>query len=117
MTEDDGDPLPADANDAGEAMLYDYFKHLTSLCIISLGGVIALVPSTKGASVKPIIAVLIVLGLAALTSFSGGSEIVRARFQRTPLHKSVDLCRVVAPVLLSIGVGMFVYLFVRTLQP
>jgi hypothetical protein len=101
----------------GEALLYDYFKHLTSLCILSLGGVLALVPNAKGVKPVAIILVLVVLGLAGMLSFSGTSEIVRARFLGKPLQKSVNYCRIAAPVLLSIGVGMFVYLFTRTLQP
>jgi hypothetical protein len=106
----------ADARHDGETLLYDYFKHLTSLCIVSLGGVLALAPNAKGLPPALIIAALVVVGVAALLSFSGAGEIVRARFQRRPVHKTVDFCRVVAPVLLSIGVGMFVYLFTRTLN-
>lgn len=101
----------------GETLLYDYFKHLTSLCIVSLGGVLALVSSGKKLPPNAVIAVLLVLALAGLLSFSGAGEIVRARFQRRPVHKSLNLCRIAAPVLLSVAVGMFVYLFTRTLQP
>ena len=100
----------------GATLLYDYFKHLTSLCILSLGGVLALIPNARGLKPGLIIAVLVVLGLAALLSFAGTSEIVRARFLNSPLQKTVNMCRVAAPALLSIGVGMFVYLFARTLQ-
>jgi hypothetical protein len=100
----------------GEALLYDYFKHLTSLCIVSLGGVLALVPLSKKLSAPAILMVLVVLAAAALLSFSGAGEIVRARFLRKPVHKSINFCRIAAPVLLAIGVGMFVYLFTRTLQ-
>jgi hypothetical protein len=99
-----------------ETLLYDYFKHLTSLCIVSLGGVLALVPNAKDLSRGMIIAVLIVLGGAALISFTGAGEIVRARYRREPLGKSVNLYRIAAPVLLSVGVGMFIYLFTRTLK-
>jgi len=103
------------AHDA-ETLLYDYFKHLTSLCIVSLGGVLALVPNAKDLSRGMIIAVLIVLGGAALISFTGAGEIVRARYRRKPLGKTVNLYRIAAPLLLSVGVGMFIYLFVRTLR-
>jgi len=100
----------------GETLLYDYFKHLTSLCIVSLGGVLALISSGKKLPSNSVVAVLIVLALAGLLSFSGAGEIVRARFQRRAVHKSLNFCRIAAPVLLSIGVGMFVYLFTWTLQ-
>jgi hypothetical protein len=113
MTEIDDEQV--EAGD-GVTLLYDYFKHLTSLCIVSLGGVLALVSNGKDLPPKAIIAVLLVLAAAGLTSFSGAGEIVRARFQRRPLHKSLNFCRIAAPALLSVGVGMFVYLFTRTLQ-
>ena len=114
MTEID-EELVETAHDA-ETLLYDYFKHLTSLCIVSLGGVLALVPNSKDLSRAAIIAVLAVLGGAALLSFTGAGEIVRARYRRQPLGKGVNLCRIAAPVLLSVGVGMFIYLFSRTLH-
>jgi hypothetical protein len=105
-----------EAGHDGETLLYDYFKHLTSLCIVSLGGVLALAPNAKGLPPRLIVAALVVVGVSALLSFTGAGEIARARFQRRPIHKSIDFCRIVAPVLLSIGVGMFVYLFTRTLD-
>ncbi|MBO9622971.1 MAG: hypothetical protein J7500_09695 [Sphingomonas sp.] len=97
-------------------LLYDYFKHLTSLCVLSLGGVLALVPNARDLKPGLIMGVLAVIGFAALLSFGGTSEIVRAGFLRSRMHKSVNSCRVAAPVLLSLGIGMFVYLFARTLQ-
>ena len=103
------------ARDA-ETLLYDYFKHLTSLCIVSLGGVLALVQNAKDLPRAAILAVLVVLGSAALLSFTGAGEIVRTRYRRQPLGKSIDFCRIAAPILLSVGVGMFIYLFFRTLQ-
>lgn len=107
---------PVDVPHDGETLLYDYFKHLTSLCLFSLGGVLALAQNAKGVSAGLMIAVLGVIGVAALISFSGTAEIVAARFHRKPLGKHVNHYRAIAPVFLSVGVGMFLYLFTRTLN-
>lgn len=114
MTEIDEEVVAVETGDT--TLLYDYFKHLTSLCIVSLGGVLALVPNAKAFPHGLIAAVLVVLSGAALMSFTGAAEIVRARFKDLPLGKSVNFYRVTAPVLLSVGVGMFVYLFTWTLK-
>jgi len=114
MTEIDEEVVAVETGDA--TLLYDYFKHLTSLCIVSLGGVLALLPNAKGFPHGLLAAVLVVLSGAALLSFSGAAEIVRTRFKGLPLGKSVDFYRITAPMLLAVGVGMFVYLFTWTLQ-
>ena len=99
----------------GEALLYDYFKHLTSLCIFSLGGVLALADKATGEG-KMLVAVIAVIGGAALISFGGAGEIVEARFKRKPVSKHLNFYRVASPVLLSVGVGMFLYLFLKTMK-
>jgi hypothetical protein len=109
--EEDG----AGARDA-ELLLYDYFKHLTSLSLFSLGGVLALAEKTKGTGgFAMLISVVLLIGAGAILSFSGASEIVRARFRREAV-KHVDFCRIAAPALLSLGVGGFIYLFAKTMM-
>lgn len=111
MTED-AEVQPEMPND-GETMLYDYFKHLTSLCLFSLGGVLAL---AQNARVGLLVAVLLVIGSAAMLSFSGASAVVEARFKGKPLSKYANAYRVGSPILLSVGLGMFLYLFTTTLK-
>jgi hypothetical protein len=103
--------------DAGEALLYDFFKHLTSLCLFSLGGVLALTEKVHGSNTGLLVGALVIIGTAALLSFSGAGEIVGARYKRLPLRKHLNYYRVISPVLLSTGLGMFLYLFLQTLKP
>lgn len=110
------DDDPVEANADGVTLLYDFFKHLTSLCVLSLGGVLALIPNAKGAKPELIVTVLVVIGAAAVLSFSGASEIVRSRLLGKPAHRTLHFCRIAAPALLSVGLGMFVYLFMWTLK-
>ncbi|MBB3911785.1 hypothetical protein [Sphingomonas desiccabilis] len=109
---DEEESLDATPHDR-ELLLYDYFKHLTSLCVLSLGGVLAL--ADKGTKPVLLVAVLVVIGGAALLSFGGTSEIVRARFAQAKPSKYLNLYRIGTPTLLSIGLGMFLYIFIRTL--
>jgi len=100
----------------GETLLYDYFKHLTQLSLFSLGGVLALAGSARGAR-GLLIAALMVIGSSAVVSFSGAGEIVRTRFQGKPIARYLDFYRVAAPILLSLGLGIFLFLFIKTLGP
>jgi hypothetical protein len=118
MTDEDETSLPAlSPNQDSELLLYDYFKHLTTLSLISLGGVLTVAQIGDGGEVKPLllIMVLVTIGLGGVASFGGASEIVRARFTGTPAHKSLSLYRISAPMLLALGVGMFLYVFVSSL--
>jgi hypothetical protein len=100
----------------GVTLLYDYFKHLTSLCLFSLGGVLALAAQVKGRGITLLIAALLVIGFAALLSFSGAGEIVGARYKGKPLTGHINMYRTASPILLSMGLGVFVYLFMGTLK-
>lgn len=109
-------PSPDAPRRPGDLLLYDYFKHLTTLSLLVLGGILTLA-QTKGGSEMKLPGVLIVVGvvtLAGVISFSGSGEIARAHFHgETP--KRVDLYRKAAPAVLSVGVGMFLFLFRKAL--
>ncbi|WP_428682050.1 hypothetical protein [Sphingopyxis sp.] len=101
----------------GSAYLYDYFKHLTSLSILTLGGVLAISTGTRadGAEKEPMIAVIVLVGFAALMAFSGTSEVVRQKATGKAQGKWLTFYRTGAPIALSLGVGAFLYLFLKGL--
>jgi hypothetical protein len=101
--------------DDGSAYLYDYFKHLTSLSILTLGGVLAISTGAgaEGAEKGPMIAVIVLVGFAALMAFSGTSEIVRQKATGETKGKWLTFYRTGAPIALSFGVGAFLYLFLK----
>lgn len=111
----DEDDMPIERASEGEALLYDYFKHLTSLCLFSLGGVLAMVDTVKGTAPIKLIVIVIVIGLAAICSFGGAAEIVQARFKGKPLSRYLNFYRLASPILLSFGLGMFLWLFTKAL--
>jgi hypothetical protein len=107
---DDDGPMPA----TGDEILYDFLKHLTSLCLFALGGVLALADKVQGKSGKSVIIAVGVIALAAFCSFIATSMVVEARTSGKPPKRSLGLYRHASPLLLSVGLGMFLYLFARS---
>jgi surface polysaccharide O-acyltransferase-like enzyme len=115
---DDADRLLASEapHRQGDLVLYDYFKHLTTMSLLVLGGVLTLSQTDKGAEMKlaTLLMVVGVVTLAGLVSFSASGEIARAHFHGEE-PKRIDLYRKAAPMLLLLGVGMFLFLFGKAL--
>lgn len=111
--------LPATlSHDERDMLLYDHFKHLTTLALLTLGGVLTLFQGTDPADVKPemVIVVLLVISAAGIAAFHGAGEIVRARYTGTAQHRTVEFLRRAAPALLALGVGMVLMMFVDSLS-
>jgi hypothetical protein len=67
------DTLPAAD---GDALLYDYMKHLTSICLLALGGVLALAEKVQGKSARSVVVAASVIAMAAFCSFIASGMIV-----------------------------------------
>jgi len=102
------------ADHDGATLLYDYFKHLTALCLFSLGGVAALAEKVATRSLVLLVLTFAVIGLAGFTSFYATGSIVDSRFTGKPIRKDITLYRHGAPLLLAFGLGMFLYLFIKS---
>jgi hypothetical protein len=111
---DDEDAPP---DQRGDAMLYDYFKHLTSLCLFSLAGVAALADKVHGRSTTLVLMTLLVIGLAGFSSFVATGLVVTSLRSGTPLDRNIHLYRHTTAMLLAVGIGMFLYVFVTSLKP
>ena len=116
MTDEESALSPAQGDD-GDLLLYDFFKHLTSLSLLTLGGVLALAKEANKTDVKPvmIIAVLVLISAAGICAFSGAGEIVRARHTKTLPLPNLKFYRMASPALLAVGVGMFLTLYADSL--
>ena len=113
---DEGDAFHGHGQEP-DLLLYDFFKHLTSLTVLILGGVLLLAQASDPKDVKRwmVVAVLLLISAGGVLSFSGSSEIVRARATGTPLRTSIKWTRMLAPTLLALGVGMFLSMFADSL--
>jgi hypothetical protein len=105
------------SSEDGELLLYDFFKHLTSLALLTLGGVLVLAKEANRADVKTemIVIVLVLISASGIAAFSGAGEIVRARYTRSEPFPTLKYYRMAAPALLAIGVGMFLTLYADSL--
>ncbi|HYW15648.1 MAG TPA: hypothetical protein VE891_05790 [Allosphingosinicella sp.] len=117
MSDDETNLLASQApHRPGDLVLYDYFKHLTTLSLLVLGGVLTLSQTDRGGEMKlsTLLMVVAAVTLAGVVSFSASGEIARAHFHGEE-PKRVDLYRKVAPAILMLGVGMFLFLFGKAL--
>ena len=117
MIDDDGKPPTGHDNDA-ELLLYDFFKYLTSLVLLTLGGLLIVMKGFDPNDVKPAIVLIdiIVISTAGIAAFSGASEIVRGRYLGNPLRPSLKFLARAAPALLALGIGLFLAMFMDSLN-
>ena len=120
MNEDESN-LPVLAPDRGadaDLLVYDFFKHLTSLAILILGGVLIVAQAADPADIKRwlLVAILVLISAGGILAFSGSIEIVRARSTGTPVRGSLRWSRMLAPALMAVGVGMFLSMFIDSLD-
>ena len=115
MIDDDETPKPAQRD--GELLVYDFFKYLTSLVLLILGGMLLVMKDFDSTDVKPqmVIIAIIVISSAGVLAFSGAAEIVRARSIGAPPMRSVKFLRAAAPAMLALGLGLFLAMFVDSL--
>jgi hypothetical protein len=84
MTDEEtrADPKAVAPPDAyGETLLYDYAKHLTTLSLLAIGGVLTVTQTADRGDVKPpVIAIVLgALALAGILAFSTANGLVAAR--------------------------------------
>ena len=119
MIDDGGAQLPAERGRSGDydLLLYDYSKHLLSLALISIGGVITLAQSSVGKTIpsKEIGVVVIILALSGLAALSCSAAVLRARQNGTPLGKSASYTHQGAMALLGVGFGWFLMSWLNNL--
>ena len=91
-------------------LLYDHAKHLLSLAVLGIGGIMSLSQSVTGAKINgPAIALLMGLFTASgLCSLSVSAQILRARSESRAVPTSAWLFNRGAVGLLGVAVGAFV---------
>lgn len=117
MTDDEA---PIVANDIAIARAYDYFKHLTTVALISIGGVFGLLQG-DGPRLKTtaVILVIALIGLAGGISLIAISSITAADLQGKSLEKlrkSILRTQQIATFLLLFGLGVFIGAFTKVMQ-
>ena len=103
-----GLPEPAVARD-DEALLYDYSKHLLSIALLGIGGLVSLGQSPLGQRIPATMqAVLVALfALAGFAALSCTAGILRARRVGQPVPGGAWTASQGSMLFLGMGVGVF----------
>ena len=101
----------------GLLLLYDNFKHVTSLCLFTLAGGVALADKAAGRGAVLLIAALTMIGVAAAISLIATGQIVDARLTGKTDIPYLRFSRGAPGILLSIAIGILLYIFTRSLKP
>ena len=110
-------PPPAQGPDV-DALLYDWFKHLTSMAILTLGGIITIVQFSNATDIKkPVLGtVLIVIALSGVLAFTGAEQIVRTRLKGQAVTARIHNLMRISSFLLAIGIGGVLQMFMKALK-
>lgn len=111
MDDDDSVVAQRPAHDS-DLLLYDYFKHLSSLVLITLGGLLLVLKDFSQKDLKPgfVLITFLFVSAAGIVSFTGTQEIVRAKCTGQP-PRWLNYQRIAAPSLLAFGLGVFLTMF------
>ena len=100
-----------------ERLLYDWFKHLTSLSLLTLGGVLSLSQAGEIAIDRNQLTIgLLFVAAGGVLAFHGAEVLVAAHVDGKPLPRRVGWMRRASAFALAIGLGMFLGLFLNMLD-
>ena len=100
-----------------EHLLYDWFKHLTSLSLLTLGGVLSISQAGQsGVERSELVFVLLLVAAAGIMAFHGAEKLVGALVGRKPMPRQVQWMQRASPIALTLGVGMFIGIFMNVLD-
>ena len=121
MIDDDSraDPKGLASDDRyGEALVYDLAKFLTTLSLLALGGVLTITEAIDHADIKVANIVVVTIALAGATAISAitATSIAYARSSGQPNPRNLHRYISATMGLLSVGLGMFVYMWIDKLN-
>src|SRR4028118_1549711 len=92
-----------------ENLLYDYSKHLLSLALISIGGIITIAKTPLGKQIdgKQVGAVIVLLAICGACSLLCSGSVLDARLKGRPLPKGARYAYQFAMLFLGAGFGVF----------
>lgn len=113
MSDDTVSAVPDTANDK-EILLYDYSKHLLSLAVLGLGGIVSLSQSPQGQKIPGlhVTMMLAFLAISGVCSLTCSANILRARRQDQPVGRGAWNSSQLAMMFLGMGVGGFITIWI-----
>jgi hypothetical protein len=121
MIEEESRIEPARSEDPqtyGESLLYDFSKFLTTLSILALGGVLTLTQTVDRTDIKTlnIVMSVVAIALAGTLALTTANSIAYARSSGQPPPRNLHRYTLATMGLLGIGMGMFLYMWMDTLD-
>ncbi|OYY90448.1 MAG: hypothetical protein B7Y45_07465 [Sphingomonas sp. 28-66-16] len=98
-------------------LLYDYSKHLLSLALFGLGGIVSLAQSPQGQKIPGLVVAMMLscLALSGLCSLSCSASILRARRRDALVGRGAWTSSQLAMMFLGIGVGGFLVIWIKAI--
>lgn len=113
---DSESPIPEGSKSRATLLLYDWFKHMTTLSLITLGGLLSILQAGEADVRRGFLEVIILLiAIGGIIGFDGQSRILKAELANEPLPGVLKWFRRVAVWSYAMGVGMFLSLFVESI--
>jgi len=100
-----------DAGDApvGDPLLleYDYFKHLSTIALVTIGAILTFVQGNKESGTVMVMIGLTLVGMSAVLGFGAMNHIISHRKSGRPLRWGFKWERGLASGLFAAGLGLF----------
>ena len=113
MIEEEKSVGPVKTSD-GEGYLYDYFKFLTSLSLLTLAGIFAISQMDGGLDQigkRSLVATMATVAGGGIVSFMGVGQIVQDRTSGVHSPRRLKFLMKLAPALYCVGVGASLMMF------
>ncbi|HEX8623102.1 MAG TPA: hypothetical protein VF718_14130 [Allosphingosinicella sp.] len=96
----------------GDHYLYDFFKYLTSVALLSMGALFTFLGMDTAKGVPDLLkaAAAVVLGLAAFLAFYGAEQLVAAKSRGESVGPAVYRLRKWAPQVYLVGFAILAYI-------
>ena len=102
------------------ARAYDFFKHMTGIALVSIGGVFAFLGDAAGTRLdrRQVIITLVFIGLSGVTSLMMATTLAALEVKPVPHATMATRIRIgqsAATFLLAVGLGVFVPTFAQAI--
>ena len=113
---DSESPIAEGSQSRATLLLYDWFKHMTTLSLVTLGGLLSILQAGE-ANVRPglLEAIIVLIAVGGIIGFDGQNRILKAEMANAPLPAMLKWFRSVAVWSYGLGVGLFLSLFVESI--
>jgi hypothetical protein len=107
------DEIARRSKESVELLVYDFFKHLTTLSLVALGGVLSISTSVSGIDRADISKIVVILGVAGAISLWALDTLVKERMRNRPMPGYLNYLRLITVFLFGLGIGLFLSIVVN----